>query len=90
MKKLLSLILPAALVLAMGTPAIAKDMRGRVASVDTEANEFTLRNGVTFYYSDDKISEEGLAAGAKVKVKYKSKSGFFRVTSLTVTSPADG
>ena len=63
MKKLLSLILPAAFVLAMASPASASDMRGRIDTVDTEANQFTLRNGITFYYSDD-MSEEGLAEGA--------------------------
>ena len=90
MSKLLSLLLPAAFVLAMAAPAHASDMRGRVAAVDTEANVFTLRNGVTFYYDDEKISEEGLAAGAKVKVKYKTKRGLFQVTRLRITSPAEG
>lgn len=87
MKKYLLSILPALLLAAIAVPAHAGDMRGRIEAVDTEANQFTLRNGVSFQYGDD-IDETGLAEGAKVKVKYESDNGYFVVKRLKVTSPA--
>ncbi len=82
MKKFLTLIFPAALVLAAAT-ANAADVRGRVETVDKEAGSFTLDNGITFPINENVDTDE-LVPGTSVKVRYKSNRGQFEVRKVII------
>lgn len=82
MKKLLSLIFPAALILA-ATNVEAADMRSRIKNVDLEAQTFTLRNGITFRINEN-VPVEELVPGTSVKVKYKTERGQRHVRKVII------
>lgn len=70
-------------VFAVSGAAQAEAMRGRIATVDIEANQIKLKNGVRFVYRDD-VDEAQLAEGARVKVTYNKVNGQLRVRRLHV------
>ena len=88
MKKLLTLTVPALLVASIAT-ADAADVRGRVDSVNPEAQTFTLKNGATFRYGDN-VAVQDLVPDAKVKVAYKSNRGTLEARKVKVVgAPRD-
>lgn len=76
-------------VFAATGAAHAEDVRGRIATVDTGANFFALKNGLKFSYNGE-LDEAQLAKGARVKVTYKNVKGRFHVKRLRVISPPKG
>lgn len=73
---------------AAGT-AQAETMRGRIDTVDVEANQLKLKNGVRFVYRDD-VDETQLAKGARVKLTYSKVKGQLRVKRLRVIGAPRG
>jgi hypothetical protein len=82
MKKFLTLIFPAAIILAAAT-ADARDVRGRVESVDKEAATFTLNNGITFPINEN-VNADELVPGTSVKVRYSNNRGRFEVRKVII------
>ena len=83
MKKFLTLIFPAALILASASVADAADMRSRIKSVDTEAQTFTLKNGITFRINEN-VAPEELVPGTAVKVRYSENRGERQVRKVII------
>ncbi len=83
MKKFLTLIFSAALILASASVADAADMRSRIDTVDTEAQTFTLKNGITFRINEN-VAPEALVPGTFVKVWYSENRGGREVRKVIV------
>lgn len=88
MKYALSLLI-SLFVFSAATTAHAQDVRGRIDTIDTAANQFALENGIKFSY-DGELDEAQLAEGARVKVTYKNVKGRFHVKRLRVISAPKG
>lgn len=84
MKQGLTLLASVILMVSTGA-AHAERLNGKIRNIDIEANQFQLKNGLTFHYGGD-IEDSQLVKGARVKVNYKSKDGQLIVRRLYVIS----
>lgn len=87
--KIVPTLLISTLLIAAAGSAQAESMRGKIRSVDTDANRFTLTNGLAFNYSDE-VDEAQLQKDARIKVKYRQKSGKLVVRHVRVIGAPQG
>jgi hypothetical protein len=83
----LALTVTAALLLGVGSVALAADIEGKVKSVDATGRVVTLEDGTTLTLSPGaKWDPKVIQPGSEVKANYEDKDGKKMATSIELRS----
>ncbi len=75
MNRIIACLVVAGLLLAAGSPAWARDAKGKIKSYDTTTQVITLEDGTQYIVTDKVKTVEKIEVGKHVKVTYEEQGG---------------
>jgi uncharacterized OB-fold protein len=82
MRRMLACAIAVALLFAAGTPAWARDAKGKVKSWETTTRIVTLEDGSQYVVTETVTTTEMIKVGKSVKITYEEREGKNYVTTL--------
>ena len=82
MKRAAAWLLVAGLTLTAGTPAWARDAKGKIKTYDTTTRAVVLEDGTQYVITDKMKTTEKIKVGKHVKLTYDEQDGKNMVTDL--------